>query len=264
MDAVYLLLLAALGVLGGTLSGLVGVGGGIIFVPALVYAAGWNIQEAVAASLVLIVFSSLSGTVRNISSENPVNWRVVGILSAVAVPAALVGVFVSYVFGKTVVEAAFSALLLALAYPTARGRSEQEEEEGEGERKMPLPLVLLASVGIGTLAGLLGVGGGALLVPLMVLGFGSSTKTASSNSLAIIFSIGVVGSAAYIATGYSYLLKSLPPLIVGALVGAWVGVRIRDSIPEKAVRWGFGGQPLMEALQFLSKSPGLYPSDLRH
>jgi uncharacterized membrane protein YfcA len=101
---------------------------------------------------------------------------------------------------------------------------------------MPLPLVLLAGVGIGILAGLLGVGGGALLVPLMVLGFGLSTKTASSNSLAIIFSIGIVGSAAYLASGYSYLLKSLPPLIVGALVGAWVGVRIRDSIPEKAVR----------------------------
>jgi uncharacterized membrane protein YfcA len=95
MDAVYLLLLGTLGLLGGVLSGLVGVGGGIIFVPALVYAADWNIQEAVAASLVLIVFSSLSGTVGNITSENPVNWRVVGILSAVAVPAALVGVFLT-------------------------------------------------------------------------------------------------------------------------------------------------------------------------
>jgi uncharacterized protein len=101
---------------------------------------------------------------------------------------------------------------------------------------MPLPLVFLAGVGIGILAGLLGVGGGALLVPLMVLGFGSSTKTASSNSLAIIFSIGVVG-AAYLSTGYIYLLSSLPPLIVGALVGAWVGVRIRDSIPDSGLQW---------------------------
>jgi uncharacterized protein len=257
IDAVYLLLLGALGLLGGVLSGLVGVGGGIIFVPALVYAAGWNIQEAVAASLVLIVFSSLSGTVRNISSENPVDWRVVGILSGVAIPAALVGVFLSYVLGKTLVEGAFATLLLALVYPTARDRSEQEEE-GDGERKMSLPLVLLAGVGIGILAGLLGVGGGALLVPLMVLGFGSSTKTASSNSLAIIFSIGVVGSAAYLATGYSYLLSSLPPLIVGALVGAWVGVRIRDSIPEKGVRWGFSALMIVVAFRILTGIVGLF------
>ncbi len=258
MDAVYLLLLAALGLLGGVLSGLVGVGGGIIFVPALVYAAGWNIQEAVAASLALIVFSSLSGTVRNIRSENPVDWRVVGILSAVAIPAAVFGVFLSYVFGKTVVEAAFAALLLALAYPTARGHSEQEEEEGDGERKMPLPLVLLVGAGIGVLAGLLGVGGGALLVPLMVLGFGSSTKTASSNSLAVIFSVGVVGSVAYAVTGYGYLLKSLPPLIVGALVGAWVGVRVRDSIPEKAVRWGFSALMVVVAFRILTGIVGLF------
>src|ERR687885_1153029 len=245
MDAMHLLLLAVLGLLGGVLSGLVGVGGGIIFVPALVYAAGWEIQEAVAASLVLIIFSSLSGTLRNLRSENPVNWRVAGILSVVAAPAALVGVLVSYVFGKTVVEVAFAILLLALAYPTARDRSEQEG----GTRKLPLPLILLAGTGIGILAGLLGVGGGALLVPLMVLGFGSPTKTAASNSLAGIFSTGIVGSGGYLASGYSYLLISLPPLIVGALVGAWVGVRIRDAIPEKAVRWGFSALMVVVAVR---------------
>ncbi len=76
MDPMYLLPLTALGLLGRVLPGLVGVGGEIIFVPALVYAADWNIQEAVAAGLVLIVFNSLSGTLRNIRSENQINWRV--------------------------------------------------------------------------------------------------------------------------------------------------------------------------------------------
>jgi uncharacterized protein len=123
---------------------------------------------------------------------------------------------------------------------------------------MPLPLVFLAGVGIGILAGLLGVGGGALLVPLMVLGFGSSTKTASSNSLAIIFSIGVVGAAAYLSTGYIYLLGSLPPLIVGALVGAWVGVRNRDSIPERALRWGFSTLMVVVAFRILAGVVGLF------
>ena len=59
MDIVQLLILAALGAMGGVLSGLVD-GGGIIFVPALVYAAGWDIKEAVAASLVVVIFASLS------------------------------------------------------------------------------------------------------------------------------------------------------------------------------------------------------------
>jgi uncharacterized membrane protein YfcA len=47
-------ILGVIGVVGGILSGLVGVGGGIVFVPGLVYAGGWEIQEAVAASLVII------------------------------------------------------------------------------------------------------------------------------------------------------------------------------------------------------------------
>ena len=254
MDAMHLLLLAVLGLSGGVLSGLVGVGGGIIFVPVLVYAAGWEIQEAVAASLVLIIFSSLSGTLRNLRGENPVEWRVAATLSVMTAPAALVGVLVSYVFGTTVVEAAFAVLLLVLAYPTARGRSEQEA----GTRKLPLPLILLASVGIGILAGLLGVGGGALLVPLMVLGFGSSTKTAASNSLAVIFSTGIVGSAGYIATGYSYHLTSLPPLIIGALIGAWVGAHIRDFIPEKAVRRGFAILMVVVAFRILAGIAGMF------
>ena len=59
MDLLQLTLLGIIGVLGGILSGLVGVGGGIVFVPGLVYVGGWSIKEAVAASLVIIIFSSL-------------------------------------------------------------------------------------------------------------------------------------------------------------------------------------------------------------
>ena len=71
MDTVQLLILAALGFSGGVLSGLVDAGGGIIFVPALIYAAGWDIKEAVAASLVVVTFASLSGTLRTSRAKTP-------------------------------------------------------------------------------------------------------------------------------------------------------------------------------------------------
>ncbi len=98
------------------LAGLVD-GGGIIFVPALVYAAGWNIKEAVAPSLVVVVFASLSGTLRNLKSEDPINWRVAALLSSTAAPASLIGVYISRVSPETVVQIAFAALLLALPTP---------------------------------------------------------------------------------------------------------------------------------------------------
>lgn len=240
-----------IGLFGGLLSGLVGVGGGIIFVPGLVYVGGWPIREAVAASLVIIVFSALSGTLRNARSEDPVDWRAAGLLSLTVAPSSLIGVAISRVSPEVLVEVAFSLLLLALAYPTARGRGDY----AEGGRKIPLPLVLLAGVGIGTISALVGVGGGVMLVPLMVLGLGIGVKTAVSTSLAVVLAMAVVGATGYIVTGFDDLL-SLPPLVVGAIVGAWLGVRVRDPLPERALRIGFGFFMVVVALRTLAGALG--------
>src|SRR5918998_1672999 len=117
LDWAQLAVLAAVGVCGGVLSGLVGVGGGIVFVPGLVYVLGWDIKDAVAASLVIVVFSSLSGTVRNHSSSDPTDWRTAAILASAVAPATLIGVYISTISSETVVRIAFASVLLALAYP---------------------------------------------------------------------------------------------------------------------------------------------------
>src|ERR671910_860717 len=163
------------------LSGLVGVGGGIVFVPGLLYVGGWRIQDAVAASLVIIIFSSLSGTIRNARSADPVNWRVAVLISLAVAPSSLIGVFISRVSPEIVVKVAFATLLIALAYPTARGGGDYDSDR----KDIPLPLVFLAGIFIGTVSGLVGVGGGVVMVPLMVLGMGLTTKQAVSTSLAV-------------------------------------------------------------------------------
>ena len=61
--------LTCLGVFGGVLSGMVG--GGIVFVPALIYAAGWSIEQAAAASFVVIFFAALSSILRNARAGAP-------------------------------------------------------------------------------------------------------------------------------------------------------------------------------------------------
>ena len=231
---------------------MVGVGGGIVFVPTLVYVAGWDIKEAVAASLVIVIFSSLSGTIRNQRSEDPVDWRTAALLSSTVAPATLIGVYVASVSTETVVQVAFAAILLALAYPTARGRPGL----GPETKKIPIPLVLIAGLFIGTLSGLVGVGGGVVMVPLMMLGMGLGTKRAVSTSLAVVMFAGIVGSIGYIASGFSDLL-SLPPLIVGSMVGAWLGVRLREWLPEKTVRRGFAVFMVIVALRMLADAAGI-------
>lgn len=256
VDLLQLLLLGAIGIAGGMLSGLVGVGGGIVFVPGLLYVGGWEIKEAVAASLVIIVFSALSGTIRNARSADPVDWRVAGILSLTVAPSALIGVALSRNSPDVVVEVAFAGLLLALAYPTARGRGEYDPD-----RKMiPVVLVLAVGIFIGALSGLVGVGGGVMMVPLMVLGMGLGTKKAISTSLAVVMFTGIVGALGYIATGFRDpdQLLSLPPLVVGSMLGAPIGVQIRDLIPDSAVRITFSVFMVVVALRLLNEAFGFF------
>lgn len=247
-----LLVLGLLGVLGGILAGVVGVGGGIVFVPALVYVVGWGIKEAVAASLVIIIFASLTGTWRNQKSADPTDWRTAFILSSTVAPATLIGVYISRNSPSVVVEVVFSLVLLALAYPTARGRPDFDE----GSRKIPVALVLLAGLFIGTLAGLVGVGGGVVLVPLMVLGLGLTVKRAVSTSLAVVMFAGVVGAVGYIATGFSDYV-ALAPLVAGSMVGAVVGVRLRDLLPDRALKIGFALFMVVTALRTLAGAAGI-------
>lgn len=254
MSILQLLILTVLGLLGGVLSGLVGVGGGSVFVPALVYVAGWQIKDAVAASLVIIVFSSLSGTLRNARSENPVNWRVAMLLASTVAPSSLVGVAISKISPQTVVEVVFATLLIALSYPMFRGGPAYD---GDAPKRRPLPLVLLAGAGAGALAGLAGIGGAIVLVPLISLGWRLPTKTAISTSLAVVLFAGTVGAAGYIASGFEDLL-SLPPLIVGSMPGAWLGVRLRDLTPEAVIQRGFAVFMVVIAVRMLAGAAGIF------
>lgn len=246
MDLWQYLILCLLGLFGGTLSGLVGIGGAAVFVPALLYVAGWDIHEAVGASLVITVFTAFSGTVRGIRSEDSVSWKTFTLLSCVVAPSTLVGVAISRFSPESFIQVVFAAFLLFLAYPTARGRSRSSGDT----RRLPRALVLLGGVGIGILAGLTGIGGAALMIPLMVFGFGLGFKTAIATSLAVNFLTGIAGAAGYLATGLVEL-GSLPTLIAGAVFGAWVGVSFRDRIPEMILRRGFAVVMIVVAVRLI-------------
>ena len=87
---------------------------------------------------------------------------------------------------------------------------------------------------------------------------GLTTKRAVSTSLAVVMFTGIVGAAGYVATGFRdpQQLLSLPPLIIGSVIGAPLGVRTRDWLPENVVRIGFGVFMVIVALRLFGEASG--------
>lgn len=98
----------------------------------------------------------------------------------------------------------------------------------------------MAAVGVGfvggVVSGLLGVGGGVVMVPGLVLAVGMAQRRAHATSLAAILPIGAIGAVVYAIDGGQVDLGFAALLAVGAVVGAPLGVRALARIPEGALR----------------------------
>jgi uncharacterized membrane protein YfcA len=106
---------------------------------------------------------------------------------------------------------------------------------------MPHPAVVLG-VGflIGILSGLLGVGGGVFLVPIMVSFWAVSQHKASATSLAVVLPTAVVGSILYHAEGNLDLLFAAK-ITIGSVIGAYFGSAMALKLPAAVLKKMFGG-----------------------
>ena len=107
-------------------------------------------------------------------------------------------------------------------------------------------LVILSGFLVGTVSGVMGIGGGILLVPLMVLGFGLAQHLAQGTSLAVIFPTSVVGALTHDRTGN---VDRRAALIVGCagLLGALAGALVAVQLPRQLLVRLFGALLLYSA-----------------
>lgn len=199
-----------LGAVAGFLSGLFGVGGGILIVPMLVLLVGMDQRLAHGTSLAAVLPIAVSGVI-GFALEDSVDWPATAAIVAGAVVGAVIGTHALHVLPTRVLGYAFATVLLASAVrllvddSTASGR-------GDMDLWMVVGLVLVG-VAAGTFAGLLGVGGGIVMVPAMILFFGIPAAVAKGTSLAVIIPTSVVGTR-------RNLLKGNCDLRVAGLIGA--------------------------------------------
>lgn len=214
------------GLAAGIVSGLLGVGGGIVIVPVLHYIVGLEWPEAVALSLFVIAVQAPVGVWRHARKE-AVSYRI-------AVPMVLggaVGVAVGHVLLPVVpvvaLKLGFAGLLVFGAWRLHAGRPKPHAANA------PIPVLVAVGLGAGLVSRLLGVGGGIVTVPLLGI-LGTPVHLAVGSSLVPVFTNAAVASGANLAEGLAW--RAGIPLAIGAVAGSLAGVRIAHALPEAHLR----------------------------
>lgn len=178
------------GILAGFLSGLFGVGGGILIVPGLVLVARMDQRMAHGTSLAGVLPIAASSMVTYWAHDH-IDWPVVLFLAIGAVSGAILGTKLLHVLPHRTLGIAFASLLLVSAARLFIADS------GTGRDDLDfLMAVVLIVVGVltGILAGLLGVGGGIIMVPAMMMLFGIPPVIAKGTSLGVIIPTAIMGT----------------------------------------------------------------------
>lgn len=257
------------GVLIGILSGLLGIGGGTIMVPVFRLAFGLSPLVSTATSLFTIIPTSISGAVSHLRGKTCVAalgvamgvggalTSPVGVWLASVSPAWLVMLAAALIIGYSAVNMLIKAAKAPAGKGSApaRAAAEGESHAAPAPSVPPVPQLsrkqLLIGVAIGLGAGLMsgyvGVGGGFIMVPLMLSLIRIPMKLASGTSLIAILILAIPGTIENgIAGNIDYLVGL--SVAVGSIPGAILGARLVKRVPERVLRFIFGGFLIVAAI----------------
>lgn len=244
--------MVVIGGLTGILSGLLGVGGGFIMVP-LLNGAGFSMREAAGLSILYVAFTVGAGAFRHVKLGT-VDAVLTLLLLAGATPMVLLGALYTTILPNSVLELIFAFVVLAttVAYwgwgrkePASGGpppvsnlprrwrQLSRQKHLGGEELVYQVNFISAAGVGActGFLSGLLGVGGGWLLVPLLRLSMRIPLPVAIGTSLSGILLPAAVGAISHWRLGNIPLEGSLP-LILSGMLGSQLGAILAVRLPH--------------------------------
>lgn len=208
-------------------SGLVGLGGGILMTPLLLYlppalGLGSLDMKAVAGlTMVQGLFAAASGVLRH-GRYGFVNIRLVSYMGSTAALSSLTGAIASQFVSTRTLEIVFACLALLASGLMFLPKRENEEQSYERHPILNRPLAIAMAAIIGFLGGLVGQGGAFILVPLMLYVLRLPTRVTLGSSLGIVFCAALAGFIGKLGTGQIDLFLALF-LIAGAIPGAQLG-----------------------------------------
>ncbi|MET0996562.1 MAG: sulfite exporter TauE/SafE family protein [Mycobacterium sp.] len=244
-----IVLTVALAVFVGVSLGLLGGGGSILTVPLLAYVGGLDAKHAITASLLVVGVTSAVGAIAHMRAGR-VRWGVAMPFGAAAMTGAYGGGLLARFIPGTVLLITFAVIMIAAAAAMLRGRKKSIGSSAAG----PLPLVRMAvlGVGVGTVSGLVGAGGGFLLVPALALLAGLPMPAAVGTSLVVIAMQSFAGLAGHLASDQiDWRMATM--VTAAAVVGALIGGRLTGMVDPNALRKLFGWFVLLMASVILAQ-----------
>ncbi|PZE21180.1 sulfite exporter TauE/SafE family protein [Paenibacillus xerothermodurans] len=249
-----LLFYAAVGLVAATLGSLVGLGGGVIIVPALVYlgpvfvGAEISVATAVGTSLAVLIFTALSSTMTFVK-QGRVDFKSGWLFFITCGPGAMLGSYTTQFVDAASFQLYFGLFMLVMALLLVlrdyikplnvqwRVKKQYTDPEGlvhnYGYSFVPALFIGLA---VGFISGLFGVGGGSLFVPAMVLLFRYPPHIATATSMFVIFLASIMGTITHLSLGEVdlWMVICLAP---SALLGGWLGAKIASALSTKKLMW---------------------------
>ena len=243
------------GLVAGLLSGLVGIGGGVLMVPFLYFFyahpafSGMRVPEAAtvvahATSLAVIVPTSLRGA-WSFHGAKLVEWRAVWPIGIASALSAVLASQAATALPPQALRLAFGALLL---FSAARLARQKAPEPGAAERPLRLSPWATVPVGVvvGTFSALLGVGGGVVAIPMLIGIVGIPLRKVAATSIGIITLTSVAGALSYMAVGPAAPVRpgwsvgyvdgaAALALAAGALLAVQLGTALNQRMNPRAL-----------------------------
>ncbi|MFB6371766.1 MAG: sulfite exporter TauE/SafE family protein, partial [Bradymonadaceae bacterium] len=207
--------------------GLMGGGGSILTVPVFVYLLGYGAKMSIAMSLAVVGAVAFFGSINHWRHGN-VNVKLALIFGTVAMAGTWGGAFLARFVSGTFQLVLFAVVMLVAAGFMFRDTAPEQppEDRAPTVRAETLPVIALEGIAVGVLTGLVGVGGGFLIVPAMVLISKVPMKTAVGSSLLVIAMKSAAGFYEYthqVEVDYAFIAGFSALAIVGIYLGSrWV------------------------------------------
>lgn len=254
MTLIALFYLVLTGAVAGIMVGFLGVGGGAILTPLCLMAfpkSGYDGNELIrvvfGTNMFLVAILSVSAAVKHHSNKK-IDWRLVASMSPLAVIGSFAGAWLATVVDPGVLKKMFASILVISSLLLIIRGSEKPSVVSLKRELLPRRLLPFLGFFAGLLGGFLGIGGGIVMIPALILIFAYPVDRVAATSSSIIIFIGISGMISYMlhggdtlalpgwSTGYVWWSAALPLALGGiptARLGAVLNAKTHDTIMQR-------------------------------